>query len=322
MGQTAKKRITRLAPSPTGALHLGNLRTFLVNWAIARQQGWEIAFRIDDLDSPRIKPGADLHSIEILQWIGLNWDGRELYENQLQDKYHSALIKLAAAGQIYPCRCTRLQIQQRAASAPHADQHELRYPGTCRPLGEREINFDDPQYDGAAWRFWVDPGFVEFVDEFSGPQQFSVDQNVGDFLIGNRQRQPVYQLAVVVDDHQQQVTDIVRGDDLLSSTPRQILLQRALNLPGCRYWHLPMVIGSDGHRLAKRHGDTRVAWYREQGVTANRLIGLMAAWCGAETRQSMSLAEFLQWFRCDSIPRHPIVFSDDDHVWLLAEVSP
>jgi glutamyl-tRNA synthetase len=155
-------------------------------------------------------------------------------------------------------------------------------------------------------------------DQFSGAHSFDVQQLVGDFLVANRQRQPVYQLAVVIDDHVQQVTDVVRGDDLLTSTPRQMLLQRSLGLPSCNYWHLPLVVGADGHRLAKRHGDTRVAWYRDQGVRAERLLGLMAQWSGWTESQECTLAEFVEHFRLQTMPKEPHVFTAQDHAWLLA----
>ena len=128
-----RKSRTRLAPSPTGALHLGNARTFLVNWALARQRGWEIVLRIDDLDGPRVKPGADTLAIDIMRWLGMDWDEGPYYQRSDLGRYEAALADLAERGLIYPCRCTRSQIQAASLSAPHAGQHELRYPGTCRP---------------------------------------------------------------------------------------------------------------------------------------------------------------------------------------------
>ena len=310
---------TRLAPSPTGALHLGNARTFLVNWALARQRGWEILLRIDDLDGPRIKRDAAAEAIDILKWLGLDWDEGPVYQTADLGPYRSALATLAARGLAYPCRCTRSQILAASLSAPHGDEHELRYPGTCRPsapappysgegLGEGATN--DPTN---AWRFRVPAGPTEFNDEFAGPQSHDVDATVGDFLIATKGGQPSYQLAVVVDDARQGITHIVRGDDLLTSTPRQMLLYRALNLgPPPHYLHLPLVKGPDGRRLAKRHGDTRIAHYRDRGVASERVIGLLAEWCGLGPRREMPSREFAERFELERLPREAVVFSADD----------
>ncbi|MDH3585356.1 MAG: tRNA glutamyl-Q(34) synthetase GluQRS, partial [Phycisphaerae bacterium] len=258
---------TRLAPSPTGALHLGNARTFLVNWALARQRGWHIVLRIEDLDGPRLKPGADQLAIDILKWLGLNWDEGPHYQKHHLAPYRAALEQLAEAGLTYPCHCTRAQIQS-ALSAPHADQAEPRYPGTCRPAEAATVAFAVDEDLRPAWRLRVPDETIEFKDAFAGPRSVNVHEQVGDFVIATRHQLPAYQLAVVVDDAAQGIDRVVRADDLIDSTGRQLLLYRLLNLsPAPHYLHLPLVLGPDGRRLAKRHGDTRVASYRDQGVS-------------------------------------------------------
>ncbi len=303
-------RTTRLAPSPTGALHLGNARTFLVNWLMARQAGWRIVLRIEDLDGPRIKAGADQQAMDDLRWLGVDWDDGPIWQRSDLTPYIAALETLSDHGLTYLCTCTRREIEQ-AQSAPHGDEHELRYPGTCRRA--------DVNAENACTRLVVPDEVIAFTDGLRGPQQVNVQQQVGDFIIATKAGLPAYQLAVVVDDARQGVTDVVRGDDLLASTARQILIYRALRLaPLPRWWHLPLVVGPDGRRLAKRHGDTRLMWYREQGVPAERIVGLLAWWCGQTTeRTAMRASELVDVFDLNRLPRHNMTFTEEDHAWLL-----
>lgn len=311
--------LTRLAPSPTGALHLGNARTFLINWAFARQSGWRVLMRIEDLDGPRIKAGASEHALETLRWLGLDWDTGPVYQSADAAPYRAALERLIDAGFAYPCRCTRSQILAASLSAPNQGDHELRYPGTCRPEPGEPVDralLDDPT---VSWRFVTPDEPVPFHDTFAGPQSFHPQREVGDFLVATKDCQPSYQLAVVVDDARQGVTQVVRGDDLLSCTSRQLLLYRALSLgPEPTYTHAPLVLGEDGRRLAKRHGDTRVSHYRDLGVPPERVVGLLAEWCGVGTRREMSATEFAAVFDQQSVPSTPIVFSSAENFWLIS----
>ncbi len=306
-------RVTRLAPSPTGALHLGNLRTFLVNWAIARRRGWTIAMRIEDLDGPRIKPGAIERTIDTLRWIGLDWDGPVHIQSTDLGNYVEAMRQLADLGCVYPCELTRTEIEA-AAAAPHGSKGESAFPATMRPTSLPR------QFDSLStnWRFVVPDRRIEFDDEFAGHIERSPAQECGDFVVWTRRGQPAYQLAVVVDDARQGVTDVVRGDDLIDSAARQMLLIEALGLlPQPRYTHLPLVVGPDGRRLAKRHGDTRVDQYRDQGASAERLVGLMAFWCGIQAhREPMSAAEFRDAFDLSTLPREKTTFTHEDDRWL------
>lgn len=311
---------TRLAPSPTGALHLGNARTFLVNWVLARQRGWKIVLRIEDLDGPRIKAGATEQAIELLEWLGLDWDEGPLFQLHDQSAYQAALKKLAEQQAIYPCRCTRKQLEAASLSAPHGHEHDLRYPGNCRPPADQLADTTLLGAEGVAWRILVPDQPTVFEDTFAGRQEFNIQQTVGDFLVATKAGLTSYQLTVVVDDARQKIDQVVRGDDLLASTPRQILLYDGLNLgPPPTYTHLPLVIGEDGRRLAKRHGDSRLMHYREQGVPPERVIGLLSEWCGIGPRREMSLEEFLEQFELQKISPKPIVFTTDDDVWLLGK---
>jgi glutamyl-tRNA synthetase len=327
---------TRLAPSPTGALHLGNARTFLVNWLRARKHGWRVVLRIEDLDGPRIKTGADRQAVDDLRWLGLDWDEGPVYQSPKLGIYGEAIESLLASGRGYPCVCSRKEVEA-AASAPHAEDGAAVYPGTCRG---RFVSIDEARRATGrepALRFAVpagEAGGVEFTDRFSGTHRFDVPRDLGDFVIAkapdagdavqNRLWTPAYQLAVVVDDAAMGVTEVVRGDDLLDSTPRQILVYRALGLADRipNYTHLPLITGPDGRRLAKRHGDTRLSFYRERGVTPGRVRALMARWCGIDSAgESCTVAQLLDGFNMDSLPRGPIVFGPEDDAWLRARSS-
>ncbi len=313
-------RITRLAPSPTGALHLGNARTFLINWALARQNNWKIILRIEDLDTPRVKPQAQQQAIEDLSWLGIDWDEGPLYQMNDLSPYRQAIEQLRDHGLIYACSCTRTAIEA-AQSAPNLGDREVRYPGTCRTAKEGEGESQDGAKPQAAWRVRIPDEAVQFEDAIAGPQTIHVQQQVGDFVIATKAALPAYQLAVVVDDARQGVTDIVRGDDLIPSAARQLWLYRFLELtPLPRYWHLPLVIGEDGRRLAKRHGDTRLAWYRGQGVAAERIIGWIANTAGiGGPIKPMSAQDFANAFDVKRLPPETVVFTEQDHHWLMGE---
>lgn len=300
---------TRLAPSPTGALHLGNARTFLVNWILARQNGWRIVLRIEDLDGPRIKTGSDRQLIEDLSWLGLDWDQGPVYQSSRMVSYQAAIEKLLDDGKAYPCICSRKEVEL-AASAPHSEDGSAVYPGTCRGRFESIEKAREMAGRVPAIRFRVPEGKLEFADQFRGLQSFDVGRQLGDFIIAKGDGTPAYQLAVVVDDAAMGITHVVRGDDLLDSTPRQILLYHALGLADHipTYYHLPLVVGVDGRRLAKRHGDTRLATYRGQNISARSMLQLLAKWCGIENAAGVSAAgDLLAFFRMDAMPARPIV---------------
>lgn len=311
---------TRLAPSPTGALHLGNARTFLVNWLLARQLGWQVLLRIEDIDGPRTRRGAADALIDDLRWLGLDWDQGPIYQSHRTPIYGTMVAKLLHEGLAYPCICTRREVEL-AASAPHAEDGSTVYPGTCR--GRFATVEEARSYAGRepAIRFSVDAGPVSFVDMFSGRHTYEVARDLGDFVIAKADGTPAYQLAVVVDDVEAAVTHVVRGDDLLDSTPRQMLLYRAMGWSDLTptYIHLPLVVGPDGRRLAKRHGDTRLSQYRERGVSAGRMLALLARWLGIlPVIDQVTLPELIAGFRLERVSPAPITFTQDDERWLFA----
>lgn len=310
-------RRSRLAPSPTGALHLGNARTFLINWALARRNGWSLTMRIEDLDGPRVKPGAIELTLDLLRWLGLDWDGPVLVQSTDLEPYRRAMAGLSAALRVYSCDLTRSEIEA-ATSAPHRGDRERRYPPELRPTDRARFRFDDEMTN---YRLVTEDREIAIDDAFAGSHRPNPGREVGDFVIWTRRGQPAYQLAVVVDDARQGVTDVVRGDDLLPSAARQTLLYEALELKPPTWRHLPLVIGPDGRRLAKRHGDTRLDAFRRRGVTAGRIINLLARWSGAlpmDDQTPISAADFRDRFSPATLPATPVVFNEDDLRWLLS----
>jgi glutamyl-tRNA synthetase len=298
--------VGRLAPSPTGAQHLGNARTYLIAWLRARSRGGRVLLRIEDIDSPRVKPGAAEQVCEDLHWLGLDWDEGPFAQTDRLPLYEAALRQLQARDLVYPCTCTRSDIEL-AASAPHLDHEGPAYPGTC--AGRSSADAAGLAGRPYAWRFRAGSAAVDFVDGYRGPVHGEAG---GDYVVWKSAGTPAYQLAVVVDDVAMGITEAVRGDDLIPSTPRQLLLYEALGLPAPRFTHVPLVVGSDGRRLAKRHGDTRLATMRAAGVRAESVLGLLAWSCGwLGEVEPVRAAELLPRFRLETIPPEPFVLHAD-----------
>lgn len=310
-------RLTRLAPSPTGALHLGNVRTFVLNCLLASQRSWRVLMRVEDLDGPRVKRGAAEQMLEELRWLGLQWSEPVVYQSRRHGVYAAALDRLAEAGAAYPCVCSRKDIET-AASAPQGDEAPTVYPGTCRDRFPEVLAGRRSPPPEAAWRVRVDDAAITVDDRLAGRRTFNLSRTCGDFVVFNRRRQAAYQLAVVVDDAEAGVTAIVRGDDLLESAARQMHLRRGLGIEqDVEYWHLPLVLGADGRRLAKRHGDTRISFYRGGGATPQRILGLIGYWSGMlDRRREVDMEELQRRFDPARIPDGPVAFTkrDDDYL--------
>lgn len=291
MPPTSSPIVGRLAPSPTGSLHLGHARTFLLAWWQARARGGRVLLRIEDLDRERVKPGMVEECLATLTWLGLDWDGPVQVQSAEPGPARAALRELLARGLAYGCDCSRRDIE-RAASAPHAEDGELRYPGTCRARG-----LDPGRGAGALGvRFRVPEGPIEFTDGLLGPFQSDVDREVGDFLLARRDGALAYQLAVVVDDARSGVNEVVRGADLLPSTARQLLLQRALGLPSPRWYHVPLVLDAEGRRLAKRSGALALAELRARKVDGREVVAWAARSAGLDVPERVAAAEVLADF--------------------------
>ena len=295
----------RLAPSPTGGLHLGHARTFLVAWLSIRSRGGRLVYRVEDLDASRARPAAAEEAMADLRWLGLDWDDGPHVQSSRMAAYAASLDRLKSAELVYPCTCTRADIE-RAASAPHPEDEGPTYPGTCsgRSAADAEVLGDRP----FAWRFRVPEGPIAWDDLIRGPVALDPTRLGGDFVVGRSGVGPSYQLAVVHDDAAMGVTEVIRGDDLVPSTPRQILLYRALGFEPPRFGHVPLAVGADGRRLAKRDGAIKLSSLREAGVDPRVLIGRLARSCGwTEGDEPGSPSEWLGRFDLASIPREPWV---------------
>ncbi len=268
---------TRFAPSPTGELHVGSAWAALASWLVARASGGRVIVRMEDLDAPRVVEGAAERILHDLAWLGLDWDegppvggpNAPYAQSQRTALYEAALDVLRAQGVVYPCDCSRTDIQ-RAASAPHAGEEAV-YPGTCQK-GDPLRLMKRP----AAMRLRVTDCRVRIEDRVCGVLEQDVEKDVGDFVLRRGDGVFAYQLAVVVDDAAMGVSDVVRGFDLWSSTPRQVHLFERLGLNVPRYWHVPIVLGPDGERLAKRRPSSRIGELRRAGIAAEEIVGELA----------------------------------------------
>ncbi len=302
--------ITRLAPSPTGALHLGNARTFLVNWALAVQRGWRVLLRIEDIDHPRVKPETIDSTRDDLAWLGLTWDEEVPLQSTAPQAASAALQALGAGGLVYPCDRSRAEL---TASAPNEGDTQVRATADMRPADAGQPVATPAT--NRTWRLLVAPGVTCVHDAFAGTHDIDVAADCGDFAVWMRSGTPAYQLAVAVDDAHQGVNHVVRGADLLSSAARQQLLLDHLHLPTPTWWHLPLLRGPDGRRLAKRHGDSRLARWRHGGP--ERLVGLLASLSGiVDTPKPMTAAAFAEAFDVTRLPKEDVIVQEDHLTWL------
>jgi glutamyl-tRNA synthetase len=289
-----------LAPSPTGALHLGIARTALCAWLRARASSGRLVMRVEDIDTPRVLPGSAQAIMDDLRWLGLDWDeGPDLggphapyVQSARTALYAEAIDRLSARGLLYPCTCSRKDIAE-VASAPHGDLGPL-YPGTCR-AGARASS------RAPALRFRMPTPAAQFHDVLHGEYSAGV---ADDFVLRRGDGVYAYQLAVVVDDIAMKITEVVRGDDLLSSTPRQIALYQALGAEPPQFMHVPLLLAADGRRLSKRHAARSIAQYRAAGASASQLLGLLAGTLGlANAGEALEPAQLIARFDVARLPR-------------------
>ena len=290
----------RFAPSPSGDLHVGNLRTAVLAWLFARSTGRAFHLRMEDLD--RVAPGAAARQLDDLGLLGLDWDGPVMWQSRRAESYRAAIDRLTLHDLVYPCFCTRREIQQ-AASAPHAPQGA--YPGTCRMLTAEEVAARRAAGRPAALRLRAQASAWTVEDELVGRWTGPVD----DLVLRRADGVPAYNLAVVADDAAQGVDQVVRGDDLLASAPRQAYLGLLLGLPAVRYAHVPLALNVRGARLAKRDGAVTLSDLRQGGRTPGQVLGLLASSLGlAGPGEAVGLPDLLGRFDPAALPRSPWIF--------------
>jgi glutamyl-tRNA synthetase len=296
----------RFAPSPTGQLHLGNAWAVLLGWLWARSERGTFLLRIEDLDLARVRP-AYVEALQAdLDWLGLDFDGPTVFQSERTELYDATLERLRAVGRVYPCFCSRTEIA-RVVNAPHGPADEgPRYPGTCSTLNEQQ-RAERERTRPPAWRFRPSPGPTVVEDALHGQMVQDVASEVGDFVVRRNDGVASYQLAVVVDDAEMGITHVLRGDDLLGSTPRQIQLAQALGLTAPRHAHVPLLVGPDGKRLAKRNGPPGLTELRKSGLPAERVVGLLARWARLSDGRPVTAGELVPRFSLDRLPRPPIV---------------
>lgn len=293
----------RFAPSPSGRMHLGNLWSALLAWLSARSQGGEMVLRLEDLDPDRCTRAWCDQVMRDLEWLGLTWDNEPVYQSERTAVYAEAFHTLEKRGLIYPCYCTRAE--RLAASAPHRSDGQTIYDGRCSLLteGERETL---SQTRRPAWRVKVGEESITFRDLLQGKYKEDLKTDCGDFILRRSDGVYAYQLAVVVDDAAMGVTQVVRGSDLLSSTPRQIYLQRLLGLSEPQYGHVPLLLAADGRRLAKRDRDQELGELQSR-YTAPELLGRLAHLAGLIPEPApITAQELIPLFSWEKLPREDL----------------
>lgn len=303
----------RFAPSPTGDLHLGNLRTALLAWLFARSAGSAFVVRMEDLDRTTSSRAHEAAQLRDLAALGLDWDPPVVRQSERFDRYREAIARLTAAGLTYPCYCTRREIRE-ASSAPHGDGPggpaagaDGRYPGTCRELTAAQRAAREAEGRPPAIRLRTDAPVVEFTDRLHGPVRGVVD----DVVLARNDGVPAYNLATVVDDADQGVEQVVRGDDLLSSTPRQAHLADLLGVARPGWAHVPLVLGADGDRLAKRHGAVTLSDLAGAGVDGPAARSILAASLDlAAPGESVTASQLVERFDPMALPTEAWVLDD------------
>ena len=315
----------RFAPSPTGFLHVGNARTALFNWLLARRHGGTFILRIEDTDAQRSTSASEAGILRDLRWLGLDWDeGPDApgaygpyRQSERLDLYREQAFRLLAGARAYYCFCTQDQLESERRAALAAGQSP-RYSGRCRGLDPGEARRRVDAGEAAAMRFRVPEGRdVSFPDLVRGPVTFSTEV-IGDPVILRADGVPAYNFAVVVDDALMEVTDVVRGEDHISNTPRQVLLYEALGFTAPRYAHLSMVLGPDQGPLSKRHGATSVQEFREKGYLPEALVNYLAllGWSPGGDDEVLPLAEMARRFDIENVGRSPGVFDEEKLAWM------
>ncbi len=311
-----KKMKLRFAPSPTGFLHVGGARTAIFNWLLARKYGASFLLRIEDTDRTRSTLEAEKQILSALQQLGIDWDGEPYYQSRHRDRHIQAAQQLLDSGLAYRCFCTKEELAEKRRQA-EINKINQRYDGTCRNLPQSVI--EKKLTDGKPFsiRFKVEPGQVSWIDEIHGETRVG-NNTLDDFIIVREDGTPTYQLAVVTDDHDMGITLVLRGDDHIANTNKQILLYKALGWPVPRFGHIPLILGPDKVRLSKRHGAASVGAFMEQGILPEALFNYLCllGWSPGDDREIMSREELIDAFEISRINHSAAVFDLKKLFWL------
>ena len=306
----------RFAPSPTGFLHVGGARTAIFNWLLARKYGGSFLLRIEDTDRTRSTVEAEQQILSALQQLGLDWDGAPYYQSKHRERHIQAAQQLLDEGLAYRCFCTKEELAEKRRQA-EINKINQRYDGTCRNLPQSVIEKNLAEGKPFSVRFKVQAGQTSWMDEIHGETR--VDNNtLDDFIIVRQDGTPTYQLAVVTDDHDMGITLILRGDDHIANTNKQILLYNALHWPVPRFGHIPLILGPDKVRLSKRHGAASVGEFTEQGILPEALFNYLCllGWSPGDDREIMSKEELINEFDISRINHSAAVFDVKKLFWI------
>ncbi len=308
---------TRFAPSPTGYLHIGGVRTALYNYLFAKKHKGKFILRIEDTDVERSKDEYTLAISEGMKWLGLNWDGGPYYQSERLDLYRQELKSLEKSGRAYKCFCTSEQLKEEREKAKQ-EGIPAGYDGKCRKLPEGEVKKLQDAGDKYTWRFKTpDTGRLSFKDAVKGTIEFDL-ATIGDFVIVRSDGMPTYNFTCVVDDALLKISHVIRGDDHISNTPKQILIYNALEKEPPQFAHLPQVHGKDGKRLSKRTGAVSLAEYIEMGYLSEAMLNYLAllGWSTEDSQQLFSMAELIEKFSLDRVSASAGIFDTDKLDWI------
>jgi glutamyl-tRNA synthetase len=306
----------RFAPSPTGYLHIGGARTAIFNWLFARHYNGNFLLRIEDTDFAR----SDVKMVQAvydgLKWLGLDWDEKPVFQSTRLERYQQVSQQLIEDNKAYYCYCTQERLSQRKGLG-EKDERSYRYDGHCRNLSNEEKMKLESQGLPRAIRFKVEPGETQFTDEVHG--SLTIDNNeIDDFIIIRSDGIPTYNFAVVVDDHDMEISHVIRGDDHLSNTPKQVMIYQALGWQQPKFAHVPLILGSDKKRLSKRHGATSVSDYESAGYLPEAMLNFLSllGWSPGDDREIMTKQEMIDKFSLQGISKKSAIFDEAKLIWM------
>ncbi|HEX6132548.1 MAG TPA: glutamate--tRNA ligase [Longimicrobiales bacterium] len=307
----------RFAPSPTGYLHVGGARTALFNWLYARHHGGVFVLRIEDTDRERSSDAMTAAILDGLTWLGLDWDEGPLHQADGIERHRGDVLRLLDRGAAYRCFCTADELESRRAAAGAAGGDAFRYDRRCHAVPAAESRRRADAGEPFAVRFRVPDGATAWQDAVHGDIRFG-NADIEDFIILRTDGTPIYNMAVVSDDVAMRITHVIRGDDHISNTPKQIMLYRALGAPVPVFAHVPMILGPDGRRLSKRHGATAVGEYRKQGILAGALFNFLAllGWSPGTDEEIFSRDALVRRFTIEAINRKSAIFDTQKLEWM------